>query len=273
MKNIAILILAHKELDYFFLLAKDNPNIYFFIHYDIKSKIPSYINHNNNIFFIDERVDVKWGGFSQVRAMLNLFNFALNFSEIQFFHLISGQDTILSNNKNLSKHLTWDSEEIFMELRHSEKHAYRVRFNAFHAEKYWQRNILGKIFTLYLKFLHKICPSKENFWFGSNWFSIKRIDLEKLICNVSSLDLSKFENKLNPDEHFFQYLVVKSRLQHKISPLSNHRYIVFDKSFNNGNNPIYQDVFTCIKELNKFFFIRKCDVKTQVEFYSMVNKK
>lgn len=271
--KVAILILAHKELDYFFSLAKDNPNIYFFIHYDLKYKIPHYTNHNNNIFFTEERFDVKWGGFSQVKAMIKLFKFALSFSDIEFFHLISGEDVILSDNKVLSEHLKWSSDEIFMELKHSEKHAYRVRFNAFHVEKSWQRNFIGKFFTLCLKILHKLFPSKNLYWFGSNWFSIKRNSLEKLINNITSTDISKFEKKLNPDEHFFQYLVVKSQLQHKVSPLSNYRYIIFDKSFNNGNNPINHDISTCMKELNKFFFLRKCDVKTQVEFYSMVNRK
>ncbi|WP_304506122.1 beta-1,6-N-acetylglucosaminyltransferase [Acinetobacter baumannii] len=105
------------------------------------------------MFLKDElRVDVKWGGFSQVQATLNLLSFVFHNSDSEFFHVVSGEDVILSTNKNLSETLTWSNSNIFMELTDSPRHRYRVRFFfAPHVETRWQRKLVGKLFTFFFK--------------------------------------------------------------------------------------------------------------------------
>lgn len=272
--NVAILILAHKRIDYFLNLAKNNPDIFFYIHFDRKSKL-AYENLSlKNIFFITQRFDIKWGGFSQVNATLELFRIALKNPEVEFLHLVSGEDIVLSKDRDLLSNLKWDSNEIFMELLNSKRHRFRVRFFAPHVEKKWQRKIAGKALTFGLKILDKILYTNKFFWFGSNWFSIRRSELEIILSNLSIDDINFFKKRLNPDEHFFQYLVVKSNLTHQISSSGNKRLIVFDKNYNNGNNPIYlsADVLECNFSRKKYFFSRKVNADLQINLYEKVNK-
>lgn len=271
--TVCILVMAHKSLEYIFILAKNNPGIVFYIHFDAKSELPK--TELDNIVFIDDRVDVRWGGYSQVNAILNLLNFAVKNSKCEYFHLISGEDVILSTNENMLSKLSWHTNEIFMECKYSSQHNYRVRFSAIHADSNWQRKIPGKILTLLLKILDFSFFSKRKYLFGSNWFSIRRNELNCLLSNIEKHDINFFKNRLNPDEHFFQYILEKSNLCPSISALGNKRYIVFDKEFNNGNNPVYlksqclNDVFL----MDKCFFARKVDVKNQIKFYELVNLK
>lgn len=268
--NVCILIMAHKNIDYFYGLAKANPNINFYIHYDSKFNIPICEKIDNFVFLNDSlRVDVKWGGFSQVQAMHNLFKFAFNHSISNgFFHLVSGEDLVLNKDSDISNFLKWNSDEIFMDFCEANKLRYRMRFNAYHADKLWQRNFFGKVYTKILQFFDIIFNTHNNYWAGSNWFSLKRKDLEVVLNGITNEDYNFFRNKLNPDEHFFQYIVSKVGLRDKISALGNKRYIVFDKKINNGNNPIYLKLndINDILLVNKFFFCRKVDRENQIKY-------
>jgi len=102
MGKIAILIMAHKPIKYYEVLARDNQEIDFFVHMDIKT---NFINPEiKNLFFLKDelRVDVKWGGFSQVQATLNLLSFVFYNSNSEFFHIVSGEDIVVPVNKDLS---------------------------------------------------------------------------------------------------------------------------------------------------------------------------
>lgn len=274
MKRIAILILAHKPIPYIELIAKNNPELFFYVHIDKKSDFDFLSKENKNLTYIDHRVDVKWGGFSQVQATLNLFKTALQDSKAEFFHFISGEDVFLYSNQTLIKNLSWDNDQIYMQMVLSRDHQYRVRFMAFHAEKKWQRNFFGKVFTFFLKILNKVIPTKKKIWFGSSWFSIRREEIERIIENISCEDIKYFQKRLNPDEHFFQYMVQKAGLLSKISADGNKRFIVFDKNYHNGNNPLYQnaDVLMSVSKEEKYFFARKVDFKSQILFYEKVNQ-
>ncbi|MDQ9833120.1 beta-1,6-N-acetylglucosaminyltransferase [Acinetobacter soli] len=273
-KKIAILVLAHKSIDYVEILARDNKNIFFFIHMDKKTSFTKV--KIDNLIYLDEksRVDVKWGGFSQVRATLNLLNFAINYSsELEFFHLISGEDVFLSSNKMLEDKLSWAESEIFLDIENSRAHRYRARFNAIHAETKIQRRVLGKFLTILLKIFDRLIPTRQEFWFGSNWFSIRRSDLEILLNAIQDSDIRFFRKKLNPDEHFFQYIVSKNNLKKNLSFNGNNRYIIFNKKYNNGNNPVYLNCAELMLLSNtNFFFARKVNLSVQLEFYDQVNK-
>lgn len=268
--NVAILILAHKSIDYFIELAKIHANIDFFIHLDSKVN-KKIVSKYDNLIILDECVDVHWGDFTQIEAMLLLFKKAIKHSQAQFFHLISGEDVILCRDDMLERHLSWSGDEIFMELRESKKHEYR-RFNTWHAGTVWQRKFLGKISTLALKLLNQ-CVKKSPFWFGSQWFSIGRENLLQLLEAIRPQDLDFFRKKLVPDEHFFQYVVVKIGLQHKISPSGHRRFISFNRYHQNGNSPIYLNLQNLmdITGQNQYFFARKCHLETQINFHRLIN--
>lgn len=66
-----------------------------FIMLDAKSDESKFKNvrcYYSNLFFCDNRIKVYWGHVSQIENELNLFEFAINQDNYQYFHLISGSD-------------------------------------------------------------------------------------------------------------------------------------------------------------------------------------
>ena len=94
--KIAYLILAHANPQHLDLLIKaiSDTDSAIFIHIDKKSDMEIFSNiKGDNIHFIKKRVNVYWGEFSQVTAIINLIHAALFSSVIhQRLVLISGVD-------------------------------------------------------------------------------------------------------------------------------------------------------------------------------------
>lgn len=268
MKKISILILTHKNIDHIYNLAQQMPDSSFYIHVDSKAditKIKKEFINVKNIFFVENRVDIKWAGFSLVQATLNLMNYALQHDESnEYFHLISGDDVFLTDL------LAWNDSQIYMECKESKEHRYRMRFNAPHADTQYQRSIFGKLLTQGYKFLDKLVPTAEKFYFGSQWFSIRREQLQKILNSISIEDMDFFRKKLCPDEHFFQYLVIKNSLLANISPLGNKRFIIFDANYQRGSSPIFLTTKHLLQaKSEQYWFARKVEQKVMYEFYNI----
>lgn len=272
MMNHAFLILTHKSIENIYFYASVNSDIMFYIHVDKKvdiNKIKRNLEYKNVIFLNeDDRVDINWAGFSMIQATINLILYALSHNtKNEFFHLISADDLILS------KKLSWNNSNIFIECRESKEHQYRMRFDTPHADTCYQRKISGKLLTQFYKFLDKILPTKEKIYFGSQWFSIRRNELKILINSITDEDISFFKKKLCPDEHFFQYLIKKNNMFNFISKNGNKRFIIFDQNYQHGSSPIFlkHDQILNAKE-NGYWFARKVETKMMYKFYSNVNE-
>lgn len=263
--KICFLVLTHKPIEYILKLASDNPEFKFYVHYDQKSDINKIsVRAINNVSFIEQREDVKWAGFSMVRATLNLIKFALADSkENEFFHLLSGDDVLLT------KQLSWNDHTIFMECIDSLRHNYRTRFFAPHADTKYTRSFLGKVLTQIYKLIDKTFPQKRKAYkFGSQWFSIRRGELELMMNSITQEDIDFFRKKLCPDEHFFQYLIMKNNLLSKISSEGNKRNIVFDQNFQRGSSPIFLSKTQLVDaKKSGFWFSRKVKPEVMDEFY------
>ena len=267
-RKITYMILTHKNIDHIYKLASEMPASNFYIHIDLKADITQIrkgLHNIENIFFVENRVDIKWAGFSMIQATLNLMNYALQHdTQNEYFHLISGDDVILK------KEQVWDDSTIYMECRESVEHRYRMRFNAPHADTQYQRSIFGKFLTQGYKFLDKLFSSTEKFYFGSQWFSIRRAQLQKILDSISVEDIEFFRKKLCPDEHFFQYLVIKNSLLANISSLGNKRFIIFDENYQRGSSPIFLTTKHLLKaKSEQYWFARKVEQKVMYEFYNI----
>ena len=257
------LILAHKNVDHIYQLAYKFSEANFYIHLDLKNNNKIENKSIKNVYFIDQRIDIKWAGFSMVQATLNLIEYAMQHDpKNEYFHLISGDDVLLNNT------LTWSDSSIYMECIESKGHRYRVRFDTPHADTHYQRTLFGKLLTQAFKILDKILSTKEKIYFGSQWFSIRRAELKTLRDSISIEDLDFFRKKLCPDEHFFQYLVEKNNLLDNISKQGNKRFIVFDPNYLHGSSPIFLNYSQLKKARDEdFWFARKVDPKVMQEFY------
>ncbi|ELA08390.1 hypothetical protein MOMA_07511 [Moraxella macacae 0408225] len=239
----ALLVQAHKNVDYFIRLADYEKNLNIYVHLDKKSDEFTRLKSQNlptNFYLIEERISVFWGGFSQILATLTLFDKAMSLPENQFFHLVSGEDVLLQPIEMIEKN--WQAIYNFAPMitcKQNQSYNYRFLCNAIHADTDWQRQIVGKILTKMQQLFAKIyllVVNPKPVYFGSQWFSITRSDWQKILPFLHKYE-QFFVKKLVPDEHFFQTLL-RQETQISLSNI-NKRYIIFDKKINNANSPIY----------------------------------
>ena len=83
-----------------------------YIHVDKKSNIVSELDIKKNVYLIENRVDVKWGQFSQVEATLNIFKEIRNSDyKYKYIHLISGQDYPIKSLKAFKEYFLYQNSE------------------------------------------------------------------------------------------------------------------------------------------------------------------
>lgn len=265
MKKHALLIQAHQDIRYFIELAKSQPTVNLYVHIDAKS---SYFPEAEtaklaNVYLLNDRLSVRWGGFSQIAATLKLFEVAFANADNHYFHLLSGEDVVLQNFDSIENQ--WRGRfgsQVMITSRLAPEYDYRFIMDSPHADSDWQRKLSGKLLTKAQQGLAKVKPYDKPIYFGSQWFSVTRDDwttILPLTCDYSDF----FRHKLVPDEHFFQTLI-QEKLTSRISIANdNRRYIIFDKAVNNGNSPIYLNLLQLERaKFDGYWFARK--VKSDV---------
>lgn len=260
MKKHALLIQAHQDISYFIKLAKIQPNVNFYVHIDAKSDYfpDAETAQLANVFLLKDRITVRWGGFSQIKATLKLFETAFAHEDNAYFHLLSGEDVVLQPFEVIEKQ--WQHQFGFQAMMSCEiapQYAYRFIMDSPHADSNWQRQLTGKIITKLQQGVAKVKPYHSPIYFGSQWFSVTRADWEKIVPFTDEYS-DFFRHKLVPDEHFFQTLITEKLTNQIRLSNDNRRQIIFDKNVNNGNSPIYLDLFKLERaKFDGYWFARK----------------
>ena len=260
MKKHALLIQAHQDISYFIKLAKIQPNVNFYVHMDAKSDYfpDAETAQLANVFLLKDRITVRWGGFSQIKATLKLFETAFAHEDNAYFHLLSGEDVVLQPFEVIEKQ--WQHQFGFQAMMSCEiapQYAYRFIMDSPHADSNWQRQLTGKIITKLQQGVAKVKPYHSPIYFGSQWFSVTREDWEKIVPFTDEYS-DFFRHKLVPDEHFFQTLITEKLTNQIRLSNDNRRQIIFDKNVNNGNSPIYLDLFKLERaKFDGYWFARK----------------
>ena len=89
----AWLIIAHNEFTVLQRLVSllDDERSDFFIHIDKKVRdLPEIHAEKGRMFFLNDRIDVRWGAYSQIRTEMALFSAAVEKNEYDYYHIISG---------------------------------------------------------------------------------------------------------------------------------------------------------------------------------------
>ena len=260
MKKHALLIQAHQDISYFIELAKIQPSVNFYVHMDAKSDYfpDAETAQLANVFLLKDRITVRWGGFSQIEATLKLFETAFANEDNAYFHLLSGEDVVLQPFEVIEKQ--WQQRFDFQAMMTCEmapQYAYRFIMDSPHADSDWQRQLTGKIITKLQQGVAKVKPYHSSIYFGSQWFSVTRADWEKIMPFTDEYS-DFFRHKLVPDEHFFQTLITEKLTNQIRLSNDNRRQIIFDKNVNNGNSPIYLDLFKLEQaKFDGYWFARK----------------
>ena len=101
----AYLIMAHNEFELLkkLIITLDYENNDLFIHVDKKVNDFDFdsikrLVKKSNIYILQNRVDVYWGGYSQIQGELNLLKAAVKKKEYDYLHLLSGVDFPIKRN-------------------------------------------------------------------------------------------------------------------------------------------------------------------------------
>ena len=190
--NHAFLIIAHNYPELLGETVKilQAPNHYFFINIDKKNNDTPFkesVRGLSNVFFTEDkdRVSVNWGGWSQISTEIKLLKFARSKQNLDYYHLISGQDFPCQSNFSFDEFFIKHNGESFMFFDKEEeamawrKNKYPDRYRLYHFnDLFFINEIISKILRRVLSIcVNTFLPKRkeiDNIAGGWNWFSWHR---------------------------------------------------------------------------------------------------
>lgn len=234
--NHAFLIIAHNhpQLLRSIVDSLQSSNHYIFIHIDLKADLSTFTDalkdlDNKNIVFLNNRIKVYWGGFSQIQCELLLLKAAYSFvPQMDYFHLISGVDYPCRSNKELDSFFESHNGESFMHYDSNEEiqmwrnSKYRDRIQSWNFIDLFPyipislRHCMSTLFTFFVK--RRWIPDVVAGW---NWFSWHRSVVYYVFSYIKKYPeyLKRFKYTTCCDEVIFHTL-----LQYKTTELNINKY-------------------------------------------------
>lgn len=218
----AYLIMAHNQFEILMTLIKMIDYEYndIYIHIDKKVKNPPCeqlidIPKKSKIFIIENRIDVRWGSYSQIECELQLLKVA-SLRPYTYFHLLSGVDLLLKKPNIIYDYFesNYGVEYVLFD-NHIMNKKYLDRINKYHLfYTKGKKNFLHKIFIALQFFVRR---NKDEFSFqkGANWFNITN-NLVSYILNNEKQIRKKFKLSICGDEMFIQTLVFNSHFYDRV---------------------------------------------------------
>lgn len=227
--TIAYLILAHNTPNHLSRLihALDSPKVLFFVHVDRKSDISSFRDRLSqcNVIFLEDRVAVYWGEFSQVRAILRLMKEALYHSpDSDYLCLLSGSDYPLRSPQYIDDLLSRNQGREFINLVRMPCEAvgkpldrlHQYRLQTPHGSQLVIRTVALLNWLIsdrlrlrrdYSRVLNGLTP-----YAGSEWWTLTGDACRHVLSFIDRRPdvVTFFKNVYAPDESFFQTIIGNS---------------------------------------------------------------
>ena len=262
----AYLIMAHNQFELLnhLILQLDDKRNDIYIHMDIKAKEFDFKKIENlplesKIYFIP-RMDVKWGGYSQIQCELALLKEASK-RPYRYYHLLSGADFPLKTQDEIHNFFKrYDGKEFIHFSKVEQKEAKRVftRISRYHLfqdyspKKFFKfpkifMTVIDKSFLMIQRVfgVNRLKGKLLNIKFGSSWFSITD-DFTRYVLSHQEWIETHFSHSKCADELFLQTLVYQSPFKEELSsycfndtPLSNMRKIDWSQTKRNPNPEIW----------------------------------
>lgn len=238
----AYCILAHQDefcLKELINLIDDQRND-IFLHIDKKSAPELRLNLKTiksklNIIPEEKSIDVRWGGLSQVKAELILFESVLEKGQYSYIHLLSGADLPLKSRDyiyNFFNSIPLGSNVVAFSKGKAIEDNVNFKTQYYHPYVEYQKfrkdgNIIHLIQDLSAKIIRKVVVEFQKSlgikrkWNnteikkGSQWISITQ-DFAKYLVENKNYILNKFKGVLCPDEIFVQTMLYNSPFKNTI---------------------------------------------------------
>ncbi|TVX79122.1 beta-1,6-N-acetylglucosaminyltransferase [Peribacillus simplex] len=244
----------------------DDENIDFFIHVDQKSDILKNITVKDNVFILRKRIDVQWGGFSQVEATLELLKaIKCKDEEYAYVHLISGQDFPIKSKDDIQQFFRETGGSQFIEyvdfpsnfLNRVEVYYPKFFFGRGGKIKKIIRGVYNRgVMKTFFKRRTNYLPT---LYYGSSWFSITSDCVDYILNFIDKNNefYNFFKNSFCSDEMFFQTIILNSRFKEKVVN-DNLRYIDWYKKGLASPKTLLLEDYSKLINTNKLF-ARKFD--------------
>lgn len=267
--NNVYLILAHtnpKQLKRLLNILHND----IFVHIDKKAKIEDYYVKEENIIYIQNRVNVNWGGYSMVQATLNLINESYKNKKYDYFTLLSGLDYPIKDENSFNKYLKMHYPCNYIEYSKINdnndilKNRY-LKYKLFDKRTYITR-FIQKLFN-YIYSSRK--PYKNLVMYkGSQWWCLSREGIEYVLnyINKNKSVINYFKHTDIPDEMIFQSILLSSR--NLVIRNDNLRYI---RLYSYHPDILMSSDYSKLKSMNKKFFARKFDENKDEEILNMLD--
>jgi hypothetical protein len=281
-----ILILAHQYPDHLTdLINCFDEDFYFYIHIDKESKFSlsdiDALRKIPRVQLVSQKLRVRWGGFNHLNSILLLAREALKQHDLEYFHVISGQDYLIkpvSVIKSIFKSNPADYMDYFEVLNSKWKSEWIKRisyygfYEIFNSKSYLGNKIITAILVLQKKFGFSRALPNTKLYGGSGWWSLSRTSIDYVMAYTErepSL-LKRLRLTFCADEIYFQTILLNSPFKEKIVN-NNLRYI--DWTRRNGNFPAILDEsdFQSLAHSDKVF-ARKFEFPVSEKLKQMINE-
>lgn len=161
--RIAYLILCHIDPEHISRLARkitENTSNAAFVHVDAKQDIAPFrqlLQGQEKVYLLENRTDVRWGGFSAIEATINLIRYALNEGDFDRFVLLQGLEYPILSNQAIDAFFEKQPQTEFLLAQNiskkkdwHEEHKYRLFWDLDNAKKI-SRKVLHRIYGCILK--------------------------------------------------------------------------------------------------------------------------
>lgn len=260
-KVIAYLIQAHNNPVHLqkMIWALNSEKVSFFIHIDKKSDILEFTKllwQQKNIYFVNNRINVIWKWFSQVKATIQTIKLAFKKWNYKYFILLSWADyPIKSNkeilsffentNKNYIEHKKIEKSNNYLDyfknkqlwFKISKWHFYDTLKYNFNSKKWSFKHWLYRLFILFNILIVNTFSKKKkiglniDYYFWSQWWCINQESIEYIL---DFHEKNRFLEKIfyysdSSDEMYFQTILMNSEFKN-ICINDNLRYIDWSKN-------------------------------------------
>lgn len=253
----------------------------FIVHVDAKSGILDSIVRRENVYFAD-RVDVQWGGLSQVLATLSLLRCAQSTGNgYSYVHLVSGNDVLIQSPSEFIKFFNANKKQYIESFGLPTGHGWswggEDRYSVWYPQRIIHRpkkrffrflRVAYREFIMRTKLFKRRRLPVAKFYGGSSWFSITGDASKWLVHYIGEHPeyLKFFRHGVCVDEIFFSTLIRYSPFACDIAG-NNKRYIDWTGSKSGGPNIISEDMVPSLKASEDFFARKVMDIQTANEIW------
>lgn len=229
----AYLIMAHGSSEILKTLVSmlDDERNDIFLHIDKKSNLLADLegeySHSTgtfkalevtkaHLYVLKNRVDVRWGNLSQIKAEYALFEEAIKHGPYAYYHLLSGQDLPIKTQDFIHSFFDAHQGKEFIGITRGEEFEWDCRrkmmrywlLTRFTRTRWGMVNAITKRLNKYLSLLlsWSLHRSKMDFAKGANWISVTQKCMEYIVSQKSFV-MKRFDYTFCPDEFFVQTLV------------------------------------------------------------------